>query len=122
MITTKNYFAEASKIVEDAYSNLPERPIDRLKYIVEKKISDVMVNKRKYDSESKPFWRENGRLDAYKKILEEIEKGTFFKRDKEVEWVCLECGYVHYDTEPPEKCPSCGHPKSYYVARDLLSL
>ncbi len=58
----------------------------------------------------------------YRRLLEEIEKGTFFKRDKEVAWVCLECGYVHYGTEPPEKCPSCGHPKSYYVAQDLLSL
>ncbi len=58
----------------------------------------------------------------YRRLLEEIEAGTFFKRDKEVAWVCLECGYVHYGTEPPEKCPSCGHPKSYYVAQDLLSL
>ncbi len=58
----------------------------------------------------------------YRRLLEEVEKGTFFKRDREVAWICLECGYVHYGTEPPEKCPSCGHPKSYYVAEDLLSL
>ncbi len=59
--------------------------------------------------------------ERYRGLLEEIEKGTFFKRNKEVEWICLECGYVHYGREPPEKCPSCGHPHSYYVARDLLS-
>ncbi|WP_290596291.1 MULTISPECIES: rubrerythrin [unclassified Archaeoglobus] len=58
----------------------------------------------------------------YRRLLEEVEKGTFFKRDKEIAWVCLECGYVHYGTEPPEECPSCGHPKAYYVAQDLLSL
>ncbi len=59
--------------------------------------------------------------ERYKKVLEAIEKG-FFKRDEEVAWVCLECGYVHYGKEPPEKCPSCGHPKAYYVAMDLLSI
>ncbi len=58
----------------------------------------------------------------YKRLLEEVEKGTYFKRDKEIAWICLECGYIHYGTEPPEVCPSCGHPKAYYVAEDLLSL
>ncbi len=58
----------------------------------------------------------------YKVLLEAIESGTYFKRDKEVAWICLECGYVHYGTEPPETCPSCGHPKAYYVAQDLLTL
>ena len=58
----------------------------------------------------------------YKRLLEEVERGTFFKRDEEVAWVCLECGYIHYGTEPPEECPSCGHPKAYYVAKDLLNL
>ncbi|WP_202318954.1 rubrerythrin [Archaeoglobus neptunius] len=60
--------------------------------------------------------------ERYRRLLDEIEKGTFFKRDTETAWVCLECGYVHYGTEPPEECPSCGHPRAYYVAQDLLSL
>ena len=60
--------------------------------------------------------------ERYRRLLEEIENGTFFKRDTETEWICLECGYVHYGREPPEECPSCGHSKSYYVAKDLLSL
>jgi len=58
----------------------------------------------------------------FRRLLEAIESRTMFKRDKEVAWVCLECGYIHYSKEPPEKCPSCGHPKSYYVAMDMLSL
>lgn len=52
--------------------------------------------------------------ERYKKILKEVENGTVFKKDKEVEWVCRECGYVHKGTEPPEKCPACDHPKSFY--------
>jgi rubrerythrin len=58
----------------------------------------------------------------YKKLLEAIKNKTMFKRDEEVEWVCLECGYVHYGTEPPEECPSCGHARGYYVAIDMLDL
>ena len=52
--------------------------------------------------------------ERFKKILEQLEKGTFFKKEEEVEWVCLECGYVHLGIEPPEKCPSCDHQRSYY--------
>jgi len=52
--------------------------------------------------------------ERYAKILEELEKGTFFKKDQEVTWVCRECGYQFLGTEPPELCPSCDHPKSYY--------
>ena len=58
----------------------------------------------------------------FRKLLSAIESGTMFKRDEEVEWICLECGYVHRGKEPPKVCPSCGHSKNYYVARDMLSL
>ncbi len=52
--------------------------------------------------------------ERYKKLLKEVEEGSVFKKDKEVYWVCRECGYVHFGTEPPEKCPSCDHEKSFY--------
>jgi rubrerythrin len=52
--------------------------------------------------------------ERYKKLLREVEAGTVFKKEKEVWWVCRECGYVHFGTEPPEKCPSCDHAKSFY--------
>ncbi|MEM5794355.1 MAG: ferritin family protein [Candidatus Aenigmatarchaeota archaeon] len=52
--------------------------------------------------------------ERYKKILAEVEKGTVFKKEKEVWWVCRECGYVHFGKEPPERCPSCDHERSFY--------
>jgi len=52
--------------------------------------------------------------ERYKKLLEHVEKGTVFKRDKPVFWVCRECGYVHFGKEPPESCPSCGHERAFY--------
>jgi len=55
--------------------------------------------------------------ERFKKILNEVEKGTVFKKEKEVWWVCRECGYVHFGKEPPEKCPSCNHEKSFYQVK-----
>ncbi|MCP3685899.1 MAG: rubrerythrin family protein [bacterium] len=50
----------------------------------------------------------------YKKLLEMVENGTVFKRDKPIRWKCSKCGYIHEGTEPPECCPSCKHSKEYY--------
>ncbi|MCJ7498152.1 MAG: rubrerythrin family protein [candidate division Zixibacteria bacterium] len=52
--------------------------------------------------------------ERYTKLLKEVEAGTVFKKSEKVYWVCRECGYVHYGTEPPLKCPSCDHERSYY--------
>ncbi len=52
--------------------------------------------------------------ERYKKLLKEVKAGTFFKKEKDVWWVCRECGYVHFGKEPPEKCPSCDHLRSYF--------
>ena len=55
--------------------------------------------------------------ERFKKILKEVEAGTVFKKEKEVSWVCRECGYIHFAKEAPETCPSCSHPKSFYQVK-----
>lgn len=55
--------------------------------------------------------------ERYKKLLKEVEAGTVFKKEKEIWWVCRECGYVHFGKEPPEKCPSCDHERSFYEVK-----
>jgi len=50
----------------------------------------------------------------YLKLKENIENGLVFKRDKEVQWKCRNCGYVHTGEEAPKLCPACAHPQSYY--------
>ncbi|HID71715.1 MAG TPA: rubrerythrin family protein, partial [Thermoplasmata archaeon] len=52
--------------------------------------------------------------ERYGKLLREVEAGTVFRKEKKVWWVCRECGYVYYGKEPPEKCPSCDHSRSYF--------
>ena len=55
--------------------------------------------------------------ERYKKILKEVEAKTVFKKEKEIWWVCRECGYVHFGRTPPEKCPSCDHKRSFYQVK-----
>jgi rubrerythrin len=50
----------------------------------------------------------------YLKLLDNVELGKVFKKDKPVKWKCGNCGYVHEGTEAPEICPACAHPRSYY--------
>ena len=52
--------------------------------------------------------------ERYQKLLNVLEDGTIFKKDKAVAWTCRECGYVHTGTEPPAKCPSCMHAQAFY--------
>ena len=52
--------------------------------------------------------------ERYQKLLDQLEKDTLFKKETEFEWTCRECGYVHTGNQPPEKCPSCDHPQSFY--------
>ncbi|MFQ6032037.1 MAG: rubrerythrin [Candidatus Zixiibacteriota bacterium] len=50
----------------------------------------------------------------YLGFLENMEKDRVFKREKVVKWKCGNCGYIHEDTEPPDECPACAHPKAYF--------
>ncbi len=56
--------------------------------------------------------------ERFKKLLEEIEGGTIFKKEEKVFWTCMKCGYVHEGKEPPDVCPSCSHPKGYFEVKD----
>jgi len=60
--------------------------------------------------------------ERYKKLLEMVEKGTVFKRDKPIRWKCSKCGHIHVGTEPPEVCPSCKHPPEYFEPEDMCEL
>ncbi|MCM1449097.1 MAG: rubrerythrin family protein [Clostridiales bacterium] len=54
----------------------------------------------------------------FQRMLDHINNGTLWKRDKPVTWKCLVCGYTYVGTEPPTKCPGCDHPYQHYIAMD----
>jgi rubrerythrin len=52
----------------------------------------------------------------FNKLLDEIKKGTIFKKAKSVTWRCRNCGWIHEGVEPPEACGACAHPRAYFEA------
>lgn len=50
----------------------------------------------------------------YRKLLENIENGTVFKKDEAVMWKCNNCGYIYEGAEAPNVCPACIHPQGYF--------
>jgi rubrerythrin len=57
--------------------------------------------------------------ERYKKILEMVENGTVYKRDKPIKWKCSICGFIVDSTEPPPKCPGCKHPREFYEPANM---
>ncbi len=50
----------------------------------------------------------------YLGLMNNIEKGTVFKKDKSQRWFCRNCGYVYEGQEAPDLCPSCNHPQAHF--------
>ncbi len=50
----------------------------------------------------------------YKTLLKSIEEETIFEKDYDINWKCLKCGYIHFDTTPPKICPVCSHETGYF--------
>lgn len=52
--------------------------------------------------------------ERYKRLLNNVENGRVFSRDKDCAWQCRKCGHVHIGKMPPEMCPVCSHPKAFF--------
>lgn len=50
----------------------------------------------------------------YRALLANLENGRVFKKDREIEWQCRNCGYVHHGDEAPGTCPACLHPQAFF--------
>lgn len=59
---------------------------------------------------------EKNHEERYIKLAKALESGKLYQADKEIEWKCLNCGYIHKGTSAPKKCPACGKPQGYYQA------
>jgi rubrerythrin len=58
--------------------------------------------------------------ERYIILAKHIEAGTLYKQDREFEWKCLNCGYIHKGTTPPTTCPVCKKPFTWYMALGLI--
>lgn len=50
----------------------------------------------------------------YLKLLENIEKGSVFRKGRKETWICRNCGYHHEGEEAPGVCPTCLHPQKFF--------
>jgi rubrerythrin len=50
----------------------------------------------------------------YNKLIEAVQGNTVFKKPEKALWKCRNCGRVMEVAEPPEKCPTCEHPRAYF--------
>jgi len=57
---------------------------------------------------------EQGHEERFRALLDNLNKGRVFKREGKTTWRCRNCGYLHEGEEPPEICPACAHPRSYF--------
>lgn len=62
---------------------------------------------------------EQHHAERYKKLLALVEAGTVFTRKEPITWKCSVCGFTHTGTEPPKKCPCCGHALEYFEPANL---
>lgn len=63
---------------------------------------------------------EEKHAERYDILTERLEKGKLYKSEKEIEWKCLNCGYVHKGKSAPKKCPLCGKPQGYYMGLKIV--
>ena len=57
---------------------------------------------------------EEKHAERYHILADRLEAGTLFESETEIEWKCLNCGYIHKGTSAPDKCPLCQKPQGYY--------
>jgi rubrerythrin len=50
----------------------------------------------------------------FRELAENIDRDQVFRREEELVWKCIGCGYLHRGPEAPSKCPACVRPQGYF--------
>ena len=62
---------------------------------------------------------EKAHEERYRKLADNLENGTVFKRGDTYIWKCRNCGYLHEGKGAPKICPACDHPQSYFEIMEM---
>jgi rubrerythrin len=57
---------------------------------------------------------EEKHAERYQILADRLETGTLYKTTEEIEWKCLNCGYIHKGFSAPDECPVCTKPQTWY--------
>jgi len=63
---------------------------------------------------------EEKHAERYTLLADKLEQGKLYQSEEEVEWKCLNCGYIHKGKNAPEKCPLCTKPQGWYMQLKLV--
>ena len=66
------------------------------------------------DREGFPATVEQHHEARYLKLAENVREGKVFAKEKEIQWKCRNCGYVHTGSTAPKVCPACVHPQAFF--------
>jgi rubrerythrin len=101
---------------EDTLSIKPfsKNTLENLKYAAEGEHHEWTEMYPSFEEQAKA----DGDLEAERLFREvkEVEE----KHEREFEWKCLNCGYIHKGKTPPTTCPVCKKPFTWYVALGLI--
>ena len=77
------------------------------------------------DKEAERLFREVKKVEEkheerYIIIARQIDNNTLYNQDAELEWKCLNCGYIHFGKTPPATCPVCKKASTWYMPLGLV--
>jgi len=58
--------------------------------------------------------------ERYIIISAKLENKSLYDSDIELEWKCVNCGYIHKGKTPPVTCPLCKKPLTWYMPMGLV--
>lgn len=58
--------------------------------------------------------------ERYIILATKLDNDTLYNSEAELEWKCINCGYIHKGTRPPEKCPLCLKPFNWYMPMGMI--
>lgn len=63
---------------------------------------------------------EEKHAERFEILADKLEAGKLFESEDEIEWKCLNCGYIHKGKSAPEKCPLCLKPQGWYMGIGVI--
>lgn len=58
--------------------------------------------------------------ERYIIIATKLDSKTLYDSETELEWKCVNCGYIHKGKTPPPTCPVCKKPFTWYMPLGLV--
>lgn len=58
--------------------------------------------------------------ERYIIIARKLDNKTLYDSDVELEWKCVNCGYIHKGKQPPLNCPVCKKAFTWYMPLGLV--